>query len=163
DITAVFGRDGKPIPLNDPKAQTDGIRLSRRTPLAARLKAIYGNVDRVNAFVGMSSEPHVAGTEFGELQLAIWTKQFRNLRDSDRFFFQNVPVLNDIKDLLGVDFQTTLGDVIARNTDIPRDELRPDVFVAEEDAPSAAGGRKAPEQSAANRTSALRGPDVNAV
>ena len=31
----------------------------RRTTLAARLKAIYGSVDKVDAFVGMVSEPHV--------------------------------------------------------------------------------------------------------
>ena len=36
----------------------------------------YGNVDKVDAFVGMVSEPHVPGTEFGPLQLAIWKSQF---------------------------------------------------------------------------------------
>ena len=36
----------------------------RRTTLAARLKAVYGDVESVDAFVGMTSEKHVAGTEF---------------------------------------------------------------------------------------------------
>ena len=31
----------------------------RRTTLAARLKAVYGTVDKVDAFVGMVSEPHL--------------------------------------------------------------------------------------------------------
>ena len=44
----------------------------RRTTLAARLKAVYGSVDKVDAFTGMVAEAHVRGTEFGELQLAIW-------------------------------------------------------------------------------------------
>ena len=37
-------------------------------------KAIYGSVDKVDAFTGMVSEPHVPGTEFGELQLAMWKR-----------------------------------------------------------------------------------------
>ena len=61
--------------------------------LAARLKAIYGSVENMDPYVGMISEPHVAGTEFGELQLALWRKQFEALRDGDRFFYANDPEL----------------------------------------------------------------------
>ncbi len=50
---------------------------TRRSTLASRLKAIYGDVNgNVDAFVGMVSEPHASGSELGELQLAIWRKQF---------------------------------------------------------------------------------------
>ena len=72
----------------------------RRTALAARLKGVYGagNVDEVDAFVGMLSEPHVRGTEFGELQLAIWTKQFAALSDGDRFFYLNDPFLETVRE-----------------------------------------------------------------
>ena len=49
----------------------------------ARLKAVYGSVDKLDAFVGMVAEKHVKGTEFGELQLAIWKKQFETIRDGD--------------------------------------------------------------------------------
>jgi hypothetical protein len=38
--------------------------------------------DPPGAFGGMVAEPHVPGTEFGELQLAIWTRQFQVLRDA---------------------------------------------------------------------------------
>ena len=41
----------------------------------------------------MVSEKHVPGTEFGALQLAMWKKQFAALRDGDRFFYANDPVL----------------------------------------------------------------------
>ena len=41
----------------------------------------------------MVAEPHVPGTEFGELQLAMWKKQFQALRDGDRFFYGNDPAL----------------------------------------------------------------------
>ena len=59
--------------------------------MAARLRAIYGNVNNVDAFTGMVAERHVPGTEFGELQLAIWKRQFQALRDGDRFFYGNDP------------------------------------------------------------------------
>jgi hypothetical protein len=39
-------------------AEASVTRGERRTPLAARLKAVYGSVDRVDAFVGMIAEPH---------------------------------------------------------------------------------------------------------
>ena len=65
----------------------------RRSTTAARLQALYGDVDELDSFVGMAAEQHVAGTEFGELQLAIWKKQFEALRDGDRFFYGTDPLL----------------------------------------------------------------------
>ena len=41
------------------------------------------------------------GTEFGELQLAIWKRQFEALRDGDRFFYAADPVLGDIERATG--------------------------------------------------------------
>ena len=91
----------------------------RRATMASRLKGIYGagNVDKVDAFVGMLCEPHVNGTELGPLQLAIWTKQFEALRDGDRFFYLNGPYLTTIRRNWGVDYRQTLANVIALDTD----------------------------------------------
>ena len=87
-------------PINDPDIM-DFIEVNgeevRRTTVAARLRAIYGNVNRVEAFVGMVAERHIPGTEFGELQLAMWKKQFEALRDGDRFFYLHDPVLATIE------------------------------------------------------------------
>jgi hypothetical protein len=88
----------------------------RRTTLAARLKAIYGTVDNVDAFVGMLSEAHVPGTEFGQLQLAIWKQQFQSLRDGDRFFYLNDPQLDLIRSRYGITYRHTLADLIRMNT-----------------------------------------------
>jgi hypothetical protein len=38
----------------------------------------------------------VPGTEFGELQRAIWNREFQRLRDGDRFFYANDPALQYI-------------------------------------------------------------------
>ena len=57
----------------------------------------------------MVAERHVPGTEFGELQLAIWKQQFQALRDGDRFFYLNDPVLREIERRFGIDYRRTLG------------------------------------------------------
>jgi hypothetical protein len=89
----------------------------RRSTLAARLRAIYGDVDKVDAFVGLISERHLPGAEVGELQAAIWRKQFEALRDGDRFFYGNDPALPVIERELGISYRVTLAQVIRRNTD----------------------------------------------
>ena len=99
----------------------------RRTTLAARLKAIYGSVDNVDAFVGMIAEPHLSGTEFGELQLAIWKQQFTALRDGDRFFYLNDPALKDIERALRHRLSAPLAELIALNTGVT---VQADVFHA---------------------------------
>jgi peroxidase len=60
----------------------------------------------------MVAEQHVPGTEFGPLQLAIWKKQFAALRDGDRFFYLNDPVLSTIRQTYGIDYRHTLAELI---------------------------------------------------
>src|SRR4029078_8210839 len=108
DITNLTNIDGSPVAVGE----DGGTQEVPRTTIAARLQGIYGNVSNVDAFVGMLAEPHIAGTAFGELQLAIWTKQFLALRDGDRFFYGNDQGLSTIKNQYGVDFHTTLGQLI---------------------------------------------------
>lgn len=133
DFVELFDIDGNPIALDSEEAKSSVVVGVRRTTLAARLQAVYGDVDILDAFVGMLAEPHVAGTEFGELQLAIWKRQFRALRDGDRFFYRNVPWLETIRNRYGIDYRQSLGDIIASNTDIPRAELNDNVFVVGDD------------------------------
>jgi hypothetical protein len=114
DFVRLFDKDGNALPLGD---EENAVRGVRRTTLAARLKAVYGSVDNLDAFVGMQSEAHVAGTEFGPLQLAMWKTQFTALRDGDRYFYANDPLLASIRTSYGVDYRTTLAALIARNTD----------------------------------------------
>jgi hypothetical protein len=127
DFTKLRDDHGRPVPLKGEAAQEDAVSAIRRSTLASRLKALYGNVDRIDAFVGMLSEPHVPGTEFGELQLAMWKKQFAALRDGDRFFYLNDPLLDRIRRQYGVDYRYTLADLIRMNTGT---DVRPDVFKA---------------------------------
>jgi hypothetical protein len=130
DFVRLLDVDGNEIPPDSEEAEGAATGGIRRTPLAARLRAIYGTVDSLDAFTGMVAEAHVPGTEFGELQQAIWARQFRALRDGDRFFYLNDPGLTLIRQTLDIDYRHTLAEVIALNSDIPEEDLAPNVFVA---------------------------------
>jgi hypothetical protein len=115
-------------PLSD-ESQNGAEFMTRRTTTAARLRAIYNNnINNVDAFVGMLAEPHAAGTDMGELQRAIWAREFRNMRDGDRFFYGNDQGLSFIQSTYGIDFRKNLGDIISLNTGIDRAELAQNVF-----------------------------------
>ena len=135
DFLSTADINGTPTVVGDADGSTSGVR---RTTVAARLKAIYGDPNNVDGFVGMMAERHLPGTELGELQTAIWRRQFQALRDGDRFFYGNDQGLSTILSTYGIDFHTTLGQVIARNTDLPSADINPNVFlVPDDDLPAA--------------------------
>jgi hypothetical protein len=125
DVLQLFDIDGNPTTI----AADNATRAVRRTTVAARLKAIYGSVNNLDAFTGMLAERHVAGSDLGELQRAIWQRQFTALRDGDRFYYENDPLLTLVKQQYGIDAHQTLSQLIALNTDIPRADLPADVFL----------------------------------
>ncbi len=142
EITGEGSESMSGIGIDDPSSldwvrlvYADGLPVAgvRRTPLAARLKAVYGSVSTMDAFTGMLAEPHVRGSEFGELQQAIWKRQFEALRDGDRFHYLNyrgpaADSLTAIRRAFGIDYRHSLADLIALNTDIPRSALADNVF-----------------------------------
>jgi hypothetical protein len=128
DFTELRDRDGNIVQPGTDAAKESVVSVKRRTPLAARLKAIYGDVNKIDAFVGMVSEKHIEGSEFGELQLAMWRRQFQALRDGDRFFYANDPTLPLIERYLGVGYRHSLAQLIALNSDVSRSDLPANVF-----------------------------------
>jgi peroxidase len=125
DFVELRDIDGNVIPFGTEEADGAAVVGKRRTTLAARLRALYGTPDKLDAFVGMVAERHVGGSEFGELQRAIWRKQFEALRDGDRFFYLNDPALPTIRAVFGIDYRKTLGQVIEQNTGL---DVQDDVF-----------------------------------
>jgi hypothetical protein len=103
---------GNVLALGNQEDATSGTRAST---LAARLKCLYGDVSKIDAFVGMVSEQHVPGTEFGPLQLAMWKSQFTALRDGDRLFYATDPALDQIARRYGISYRQTLAQIIALN------------------------------------------------
>ena len=135
DFVFLADGDGNELEPGTDAADAETVTAERRTTTAARLSAIYGDVDDVDAFTGMVSEAHVPGTEFGELQLAMWTAQFTALRDGDRFFYDNDAALAEIAADYGIDHERSLADVIAANTDVDPDDLADNVFLLDDTAP----------------------------
>lgn len=126
DFTQLADIGGNVIdPGNTAAVEEQAVSGIRRTTLASRLRAVYGNVDDVDAFVGMICEPHPPGAELGELQRAIWTDQFVRLREGDRFFYAADPALPLIEEQFGIGYQVSLGQLIRLNTDAqpPQDNV----------------------------------------
>lgn len=96
--------------------------------LSQSLGFVYGgDVDNIDAWVGIVSEGHMEGSMFGETAMTIIGHQFENLRDGDRYYYENDLVLTQeekawIK-------QTRLADVIRRNTSI--NNIQDQIFFAE--------------------------------
>ena len=73
-----------------------------------------GNIDDVDAWVGMLAEDHLPDASVGETIHTILVRQFEDLRDGDRFWYQR----NFVGDELRRIESTRLADVIKRNTNI---------------------------------------------
>ena len=69
-----------------------------------------GNVNKIDAFVGMLSEQHVRGTEFGELQLAIWTQAVRGAPRRRPVLLPQRSLLATIREQYGIDYRQTLAE-----------------------------------------------------
>ncbi|MFT6306598.1 MAG: hypothetical protein ACJA0Z_001763, partial [Halioglobus sp.] len=112
DFVELRDAEGQQLELGSDAEAVVGIR---RTTLAARLKALCGDIDTIDALVGMVSEPQLTGSSLGELQHAIWRQQFEALRDGDRYFFAWNKSLKKSKrvllSLLDLDWRKTLADV----------------------------------------------------
>lgn len=112
--------------------------------IQAKLSSTYGTVDNIDLWIGGLAEDHVPGSSMGETFTAILVDQFVRLRDGDRFWYQSsLPgrLVREIED-------TTLADIIRRNTNITK--LQDNVFFFNDstvmiDTSSTA---QAPEQSA---------------
>lgn len=92
--------------------------------LQQQLASVYASVEDIDAWIGGLSEDHVSGALVGELIFTVLKSQFEALRDGDRFWYQNVfsgAELQEIED-------TTLADIIRRNTKIKR-EIQDNVFL----------------------------------
>ncbi len=137
DFVFLADGDGNELEPGTDEADGNTVTAIRRTTTAARLQAVFGTVDEIDAFTGMLSEPHLPGTEFGELQLAIWTQQFEALRDGDRFFYGNDPILDDIAENYGIDYRQSLAEIIAANTGVDQAALPANVFVLDDTAAEA--------------------------
>lgn len=96
---------------------TDFHQITSDTAMAEAMQGVYGgNVNLIDAWVGLIAEDHYPGAAVGETLRAILALQFTRLRDGDRFWYQNDDAFS-AEDLAVLE-STTLSDIILRNTSI---------------------------------------------
>lgn len=101
--------------------------VSSDAEVVAALEATYDSVDDIDLWTGGLSEDAVTGSQLGELFQAIMVRQFTEIRDGDRFWYENY--LPDVdKSLIE---NTSLARIIRDNTSIGS-ELPSNVFVISE-------------------------------
>lgn len=91
---------------------TSFAQITSDAALAGKLQQLYGNVNNIDAWVGMLAEDHVQGASVGALVQRVLVDQFSRLRDGDRFWYQRSLSGQALRDVE----QTTLTDLIRRNT-----------------------------------------------
>jgi Animal haem peroxidase/RTX calcium-binding nonapeptide repeat (4 copies) len=103
---------------------TSFTQISSDPSTVVALQKAYGTVDKVDLWTGGLAENHTPGAAIGPTFGKIIAQQFTALRDGDRLYFENQgfdpTTLATIK-------QTTLSDIIARDTDTS--DIQKDAFV----------------------------------
>jgi peroxidase len=102
-------------------------QLTSDPTVAANLQAQFGSIDNVDLFLGGLAENHAPGADVGQTFQTIIADQFKALRSGDQFFWQNEAFDPQTARMIS---QTTLADIIERNTGTPAEQ--PNVFVAQQ-------------------------------
>ncbi|MGI9126076.1 MAG: peroxidase family protein, partial [Mycobacterium sp.] len=117
------------------KPYTSFAQITSDATTAAALQAAYGDVNKVELWIGGLAENHLAGAMVGQTFGLIVAQQFQALRDGDRFWYQNQgfdqATMREIE-------STTLSSVILNNTDT--EHMQTDAFVFYERRSGQTGG-----------------------
>lgn len=103
---------------------TEFSEVSSDSDVVASLEATYDSVDDIDLWTGGLAEDAVSGSQLGELFQAIMVRQFTELRDGDRFWYENY--LPDADQ--SIVENTSLAEIIRDNTSI-RNEISDTVFI----------------------------------
>ncbi len=93
---------------------TDFSEISSDQTVVTTLASLYNNINDIDPWVGMLVENHMPDALFGETVMAIMIQQFQALREGDRFYYENDPVLS-VSEKTEIT-NTTFRDIIMRNT-----------------------------------------------
>lgn len=100
--------------------------LTDITDEAIALQKVYGSIDNLDPWVGMLAEKHMPNAIMGRLMMTVIEKQFQDLRDGDRFYFEHDATFDDVE--IQKIRNTKMRDVLMRNTRI--DLMQNEVFKA---------------------------------
>ncbi|XP_076847006.1 eosinophil peroxidase [Brachyhypopomus gauderio] len=82
---------GLPVPANE----SEFAGILGNVGLAQKLLGLYGTAHNIDVWVGAISEPALPGGRVGPLLACLLAKQFRALRDGDRFWWEREGVFSD--------------------------------------------------------------------
>ncbi|CDF77598.1 Animal heme peroxidase homologue [Chondrus crispus] len=107
--------------------------ITKKANVQSALQTAYGTVDKVEAWIGLVAEDHVSGSSLGRTMIAVWEKQFKALRDGDRFYYRNNMFDEELKDKIPrvkalFSKTSTFKSVVTRNTDIVNAEIPSRIF-----------------------------------
>ena len=103
--------------------------ITKDKDLQENLKHVYHDWEHIDAWVGILAEDHIDDGSLGITGTAMIIEQFRNIRDSDPYYYEwdhGFPELykSDVYDI-------TLYDVIVRNSALGKDDISQHVFYVE--------------------------------
>lgn len=101
---------------------TSFAQITSNPELQQKLEELYGDVNKIDLWVGGLAEDHVKGGNVGETFARIIADQFTRLRDGDRFYYQNVYKGAELREIQN----TKLSDILKNNTDL--ENLQDNVF-----------------------------------
>uniref|UniRef100_A0AAV2IY32 Peroxidase n=1 Tax=Knipowitschia caucasica TaxID=637954 RepID=A0AAV2IY32_KNICA len=111
--------------LSAPRNQAELAQVMNNTELAQKLLDLYGTPENIDVWLGGVSEPFVRGGRVGPLFACLIANQFKDIRQGDRFWYENPGVFTK-RQRLALS-RVTLSRVICDNTGIttvPQDVFR---------------------------------------
>ncbi|XP_051891641.1 eosinophil peroxidase-like isoform X2 [Pristis pectinata] len=75
--------------LSQPNGHFQLSQVLQNSDLAEKFLKLYGTVENIDVWIGAISEPFVKGGKIGPLLACLIGQQFKNLRDGDRFWWEN--------------------------------------------------------------------------
>jgi len=82
--------------------------------LVADLEDLYGSINNLDLFIGGLAEKHAPGSTMGETFTTVIATQFENLRDGDRYYWENQGFDTETTEMIS---NATLSNLLLRNTD----------------------------------------------
>lgn len=103
-------------------------KISSDPILNQKFASVYGDVNRIDPWVGMLAENKLDNALFGPTAMTIIEHQFHALRDGDSFYYEWDPAFSasEVQEIKN----TRLADIIRRNTGMTF--IPDDVFIAQE-------------------------------
>ncbi|XP_028937561.1 lactoperoxidase [Ornithorhynchus anatinus] len=111
--------------LSQPQNVTELGAVLRNKDLAQKFADLYGTINNIDFWIGAIAEPFVPNGRVGPLLACLLGKQFRQIRDGDRFWWENPGVFTyqQRAALARISFSRLLCDN-TRLTKVPRDSFK---------------------------------------